>query len=169
MNDTAAAFLRAFDDEMELLRRTLERVPVDRLGWRPHPRARTAGELADHLARIPGWVPGMLAHDGYDLAGDGDPRAPGPAPRSRAELLARLEANRERARTAIAARSEVELAAPWVLTRDGVRRAGMTKHEALRRFVLDHVIHHRGQLTLYLRLLDAPVPALYGSSADERA
>lgn len=164
----ADAFLPEFDHEMDLLRRALERLPGDRFAWRPHPRSRSLGELADHLARIPGWTGSMLDQDSYDLAA---PKA-GPAPEvpaTPAGMLALFDANRQLARGAIAARSDDELNRPWRLERDGRVLQTMPKFRALRRYLLDHVIHHRGQLSVYLRLLDAPVPGLYGPSADEPA
>jgi len=165
----AAGILRIFDPEMELLRRTLERVPERRLGWRPHPEARSIDELAVHLARIPGWVESMLVQDGYDLAG-GAGEGHGKRrdePATKEGMLALFDANRVRARAAIAARSDAELNESWRLERSSEIILKLTRAEALSIYVLDHAIHHRGQLTVYLRLLDVPVPALYGSSSDE--
>ncbi|MEO6463882.1 MAG: DinB family protein [Candidatus Eisenbacteria bacterium] len=164
----ADAFLPEFDHEMDLLRRTLERVPEERFAWRPHPRARSLGELADHLARIPGWAGSMLENDSYDLAA----RKAGSVPEvsaTTATMLAFFAANRRHARAAIAARSDDDLNRPWRLERDGQILETMPTVRALRVYLLDHVIHHRGQLAVYLRLLDIAVPGLYGPSADEPA
>lgn len=163
----SADLLAEFDHEMANLHRALERAPDERWDWRPHPKSRTLGELAAHLAGLPGWIPGMLAADAYDLADDGK-GATKAIPLTRDAVLAAFDANRAAARAAMGARDDVALHAPWALKRDGVILRTMPKSAALRAFVLDHVIHHRGQLTVYLRLLDVPVPALYGSSADER-
>ena len=162
----ATDLLAEFDHEMANLRRALERIPDERWDWRPHEKSMTLGALAVHLARIPGWVGGMLEADSYDMANDG--RGATGAPATRDEMLALFDANRARARAAIAARDDDALHAPWALKRDGAILRTMPKSAALRGFLLDHAIHHRGQLTVYLRLLDVPVPAFYGSSADER-
>ncbi len=159
----ADALLPELDHEMSLTRRTLERVPPERLDWRPHPKSRSVGELAHHLARIPGWVGAMLDEDAYDLAH----RKEDAASPSLAETLALFDANVARARAAIAARNDDELSGAWRLERAGQVVRTMTRARVLRAFLLDHVIHHRGQLTVYLRLLDVPVPGLYGTSADE--
>jgi uncharacterized damage-inducible protein DinB len=164
---SVAELLAALDEEVARTRPLLERVPAARLDWRPHPRSRTAGELALHLARIPGWTATLLARDGYDLAGDDAP--PGDDRASREEILALFEANAARARAALAACPGARLGEPWELRRDGQVRRAMTRGTALRVFLLDHLVHHRAQLGVYLRLLDVPVPALYGSSADEPA
>ena len=162
----ADAFLPDFDHEMDLLRHALERVPAGHFAWRPHPRSRSLGELADHLARIPGWTASMLARDSYDLSG---PKAgPHPeAPGTHAALLALFDGHRRDARAAIVGCSAEDLERPWRLERAGQVVRTMPTWRALRIYLLDHVIHHRGQLSVYLRLLDLPVPALYGASADE--
>ena len=162
----AERFLDDFEDEMERLRQVLERAPADHFAWRPHPRSRSLGELALHLARIPGWAGSMLERDAYDLAHEGAPQGRTPPP-ERADVLALLERNCARARVAIAGASDAELSAPWRLERGGEVVRTLPRVRALRTYLIDHVIHHRGQLGVYLRLLDAPVPALYGSSADE--
>jgi len=159
---------------MANVRRGLERVPAGRLDFRPHPKSWTVGDLATHLARLPGWVGGLLDHPSYDLAPNDAPaaagtRAPVPAPDSLAAILVLFDANVAKARATIAQRDDDALSAPWSLRRGETILRTMTRAEALRGFLLDHAIHHRGQLTVYLRLLDVPVPALYGSSADERA
>ena len=163
----AAELLSALDDEMARTRPLLERLPADRLDWRPHPRSRTAGALALHLASIPGWAGTLLGKDGYDMADD--PAHGAEASATKEEVLARFDANVARARATIAACPEERLLEPWTLRGDGQARRAMTRGAALRVFLLDHGIHHRAQLGVYLRLLDVPLPALYGSSADETA
>ncbi len=162
---TAAALLAAFEQDSDSTRKALERVPGDRLDVRPHPRSMSVGDLAMHLARIPSWVPGMIAADGSDLAGS--QVQPVDAGTTLADILATFDRNRESARTALADASDEALAAPWSLRRGAATLATMPRAAALRKFVLDHAIHHRGQLTVHLRLLDVPVPGLYGPSADE--
>jgi uncharacterized damage-inducible protein DinB len=171
MAQAAERILAEFDVEMDRLRATLERIPAGRLDWRPHPRARSLGALALHLATIPAWVGSMLEADAYDLAlaapsksEEGDSERD---PAWKDAILALFEANLARARAAIAGRSDDELAAPWRLERSGTVRRTLPRSDVLRVFLLDHLIHHRGQLVVYLRMLDVPVPALYGDSADE--
>jgi uncharacterized damage-inducible protein DinB len=165
----AADLLPLFDHEMSGVRRVLERVPAERFDWRPHPKSFTVGELAIHLARIPGWVGGMLEQDHYDLAENAARTKAATLPASTNEMLALFDANRAAARASIEARTDAELAQPWELRRAGAVLRTMPRAALLRAFLLDHVIHHRGQMTVYLRLLDVPVPGLYGPSADELA
>lgn len=153
---------------MAALRRVLERVPAARWDWRPEARSRSAGELAAHLAELPGWLGGMLAAGGYDLAGD-KTAAARVVPAAPEALLERFDGHCTAARAALAASDDAALSAAWELRRDGAVVRSLTRAGAVRVFVLDHAIHHRGQLTVYLRLLGVPVPALYGSSADEEA
>jgi len=166
---TTAELLSAFDTVMAGVRRTLERLRDDRLGARPHTRSWTTGELATHLTILPGWTHGVLGRDFYDLApneGPGAKRAIAHA--TVADALAAFDTNVAGARAVLAAADPDALAAPWELRRgDRVLRT-MTRGEAMRTYVIDHAIHHRGQLTVHLRMHDLPVPALYGSSADEQ-
>ena len=151
-------------DEMARLRAVLERVPDARLDDRPHARSRSLGELAGHLARIPGWIDAFLEQDSYDVAKVGTPAEP---PASRGEILALFDAACARAEAAIVACSDARLAEPWHLVRGETVVEVHTRRGAVRRFLIEHAIHHRGQLTVHLRMLDIAVPALYGASADE--
>lgn len=168
MSTPAAALLAAFDSTMADVRRVLERVPGDRLEFRPHARSRTVGELATHLSRLPGWTGGMIGYGSYDVTLN-ESRPAAPAPAALATILAGFDENVAAARAAIAACNAATLAAPWSLRRGEITLRTLTRGDALRIYLLDHAIHHRGQLTVYLRLLDVPVPALYGASADEPA
>jgi uncharacterized damage-inducible protein DinB len=159
------ALLPEFDHEMATTRRLLERVPEDALAWRPHPRSYTLGELAQHVATLPMWGHVTLAQSEIDLAGD--PRIP--AATSRQALLAGFDEQVARARAALTGRTDAELMAPWSLKRDGETLFTMPKATVWRSFVMNHLVHHRGQLSLYLRLRDVPVPSIYGPSADEGA
>ena len=151
------------------VRRVLERVPPDRLDFRPHPRSWTAGELATHLARLPSWTRGILEQDTYDIAPNEAPGAGGPpVPSSLSGILALFEENVVAARAALAASDAARLSEPWSLVRGATTLRTMTRGEALREYVLDHTVHHRGQLTVSLRLLDVPVPGVFGPSADEK-
>ena len=163
----AAALLSDFDHEMKSLRRMLERVPAGRWDFRPHERSMTLGGLAGHLARIPGWIDAFLERDAYDLAAGARPGAQPEPPAGKDEMLAMFDASCARARAAIAAASAERLEEPWRLLRGGAVVSLHSRGDAVRRFLIEHGIHHRGQLSVYLRLLDVPVPALYGASADE--
>ena len=161
----ADALLSDFDHEMTNLRRALERVPAERWDFRPHAKAMTVGGLAGHLARIPGWIGGLLERGSYDVAMNTQPEPPA----TKEQMLALFDASRTRARAALEAFPDARFAEPWRLLRGGEVVSILSRERAVRRFLLEHVIHHRGQLTVYLRLLDVPVPALYGSSTDEPA
>ena len=162
----ADALLAEFDREMTTTRRVLERVPEERFDWKPHARSFSIGALAAHVASLPTWAVETLTRSEIDL----DPGRPPPAaPPSRRELLAAFDTNAAAARTALAGRSDAELTGMWSLTRGGRTLFSMPKAVVLRSFVFNHLIHHRGQLTVYLRLLDVPVPSVYGPSADEPA
>lgn len=159
--------LPEFDQEMAGARTTLERVPENRFKWRPHPKSFAMGWLAGHLANIPEWGTLTIARDELDLAPGGKPMEQQPPPASRADLLAVFDRKAAEARAAIAGASDEDLMKPWSLLQNGKTLFTMPKLTVLRSFVLNHLIHHRAQLGVYLRLNDVPVPALYGPSADE--
>lgn len=161
------AFLSEFDLECANTRKTLERIPEDRLAWRPHAKSWTLIELATHLANLPVWTRHTLNEDAFDLAPlDGPPPHVTPA-QSRQEVLARFDKNVTDARTIIAATEDAKFFQLWSLLKGGKVVFTMPRLAVLRSFVMNHSIHHRGQLTVYLRLNDVPVPGLYGPSADE--
>jgi len=155
--------LADFDHEMGTTRRLLERLPDDRLSWKPHPRSMTLGGLATHLSGIPTWGGTILNEPFFDLAGAPPPVAD---KTSRAAILASFD---EVCRTTRAAmdKTDAEYQGMWTLKRGGQQVFSVPRVAAFRSFVLHHIIHHRGQLSLYLRLNDVPVPAIYGPSADE--
>ena len=159
------AFIVEFDHEMAATRRVLERVPDDAFEWTPHERSFSLGGLASHLAQLPHWGSQILSAETYDLAGATDRSTP---KASRAEVLATFDRHVADVRRALVAGSDAELAAPWTLKRGPHVVLSMPRISALRRFLLHHVIHHRGQMTVYLRLREVPVPPLYGPTADER-
>lgn len=158
------ALLPEYDHEMATTRRLLERVPEEHLEWRPHDKSMTLGRLAGHLAGIPYWCTATLDGTGLDLA---DMPPPPPAA-TRAALLAEFDAKAAKARTGLAAATDAVLLAPWTLKKDGQTLFTMPRISVLRTFVLNHTIHHRGQLSVYLRLKDVPVPPIYGPTADEQ-
>ena len=157
------ALLAEFDQEMASTRKVLERIPMDKYDWQPHTKSFSIGKLATHLAQIPGWGTVTAQTSELDFAQPFEQ----PNPRTTEELLAFFDQNAAEARTALAGMSEEELDKPWTL-RAG-ERVFFTSPKAmvLRSFVMNHLVHHRAQLTVYLRLNDIPVPALYGPSADE--
>lgn len=162
------ALLPEFDFEMEKARKTLERVPEDKLGWKPHEKSGTMGWLAGHLAELPRWATVTLNQDTFDIAPPGAPHYPPPLPASRQEILDIFDKNVAAARAAIASVSDEQLKQKWTLLRGGQEIFSMPRAAVLRSFVLNHLIHHRAQLGVYLRLNDVPVPAVYGPSADEQ-
>lgn len=157
------ALLPEFDHEMQSTRRTLERVPEDKLGWKPHQKSMSLGGLATHLATINHWVDATIGMDSFDVAGV----PPTPELKSRAEILAMFDQNAANARKAIAAADDAQLMKPWSLLSSGKAVFTLPRIAVLRSFILNHTIHHRGQLSVYLRLNDVPVPSIYGPSADE--
>lgn len=156
--------LGEFDHEMAATRRVLERCPAD-LSWKPHPRSFSVGELATHLIRLPHWGEWVLAKDAYDLVTDATPS--GVAETSVEAILALFDDRVALTRRLLVESSDAELGAPWSLKRQGVALMTLPRLSAFKTFIISHTIHHRGQLTVYFRLLDIPVPALYGPSADE--
>ena len=155
--------LAEFDHEIGTTRRLLERLPDDRLAWKPHPKSMSLGGLATHLSNLPNWGAIILNDAGFDLAA-----APSPLEEktARADILTAFDAAAAQARTSIA-KTDAELTAPWSLKRGGQQLFTMPRATAFRTFVLYHLVHHRGQLSFYLRLNDIPVPAMYGPTADE--
>ena len=163
----SATLLPEFDQEMKNTRKTLERVPEEKFGWKPHEKSWAMGGLATHIANLVSWANWSIEHDSFDLAPNGAPLPQAPAAKSRQELLATFDKNVATARAAIAGASDAELMKSWALQRNGQTLMSLPKVAVLRSFVMNHGIHHRAQLGVYLRLNDIPVPAIYGPSADE--
>ncbi len=161
------ALLPEFDHEMGTTRRLLERVPEADFAWKPHDRSMTLGQLAGHLANIPTWGGIILDQAVFDLAG-ADDDAGARLPVSRAALLQEFDARAAAARANLSRRTDQELMAPWTLKRAGHEVFTMPRISAVRSFVMNHSIHHRGQLSVYLRLRNVPLPSMYGPTADER-
>jgi uncharacterized damage-inducible protein DinB len=161
------SLLPEFDHEMANTRKELERVPESKLSWKPHPKSGSMGWLAGHLANLPSWAVFTLNQDSLDISPDGAAPTPQPEPKSQKELLATFDKNVSEARAAIAGADDATLLKPWSLLKTKQVLMTMPKIAVLRGFVMNHTIHHRGQLGVYLRLNDVPVPAIYGPSADE--
>jgi uncharacterized damage-inducible protein DinB len=161
------ALLPEFDAEMANTRKTLERVPSDKFGWKPHPKSFTMGALATHIATMTGWAKDTIEKDSFDVApAGGQPQQP-PKAETTAELLALFDKGAASARAAIAGASDEHLMKPWSLLNGGKPIMTMPRIAVVRNFVMNHTIHHRAQLGVYLRLNDIPVPSIYGPSADE--
>lgn len=161
--------LPEFDHEMANTRKTLERVPEEKFGWKPHEKSMTLGRLATHLAEIPGWTEHTMKAESLDVNPPGGHRASAAEAASRRELLALFDRNVAAARAAIVATPDSEYGKAWSLLNGGKVVFTLPKAAVLRAFVLSHSIHHRAQLGVYLRLNDVPVPSIYGPSADEGA
>jgi uncharacterized damage-inducible protein DinB len=157
------ALLADYDHEMGTTRRLLERLPDDKLGWKPHDKSMSLGGLATHLSVIPDWAGTILNELSFDLT-----TAPPPAAErtSRADILAAFDAAGARTR-AWMDKTDGEYNTLWTLKRGSQQIFSVPRVAAFRSFVLHHIIHHRGQLSVYLRLNDVAVPAIYGPSADE--
>jgi len=160
------ALLPEFDHEMAVTRRVLERAPLADADWKPHEKSMSLGALAAHLADIPSWVPLIMRQDHYDMgAGEGAPQA---APAGTAELLEAWDRRIAEARTHIDGASDAEMLQPWSLKSGGQVVMTLPRAAVLRNFLMNHTVHHRGQMSVYLRLRNVPVPAIYGPSADEK-
>ena len=164
----SAALLPEFDHEMANTRRTLERVPDTAFDWAPHEKSYSMQDLVSHLANLPSWTAVTIEQDSIDMAppdGSEPPRTE--AVVSTAQGLETFDANVAAARAAIESATDEKLMETWSLLNGGEVMFAMPKVAVLRSFIMNHMIHHRGQLTVYLRMNDAPLPALYGPSADE--
>ncbi|MDQ2975245.1 MAG: DinB family protein [Acidobacteriota bacterium] len=155
--------LQELEEEARTTRRVLERVPDDKLAWRPHPKARTLGELALHVAMVPGGVAELVA-------------SPSPAqvpdfaeatPKSASELIPALDQGIAKAKQALGGMDDATLMATWRMMQGEREVFAIPRVALLRSIMLNHWYHHRGQLSVYLRELDVPIPSIYGPSADE--
>lgn len=158
------SLLPDFDHELAVTRRLLERVPEHDLAWKPHAKSFSLGELAMHLAQLIRWGRTILNEDSHDVAlGRGER----PSAQSVADVLAAFDEHSSAVRQRLVAMVDAELMAVWELRQKGHVIMSMPRVTALRRFVLHHLVHHRGQLSVYLRMRDVPLPPIYGPSADE--
>jgi uncharacterized damage-inducible protein DinB len=155
--------LKELEQEARTTRRVLERVPQDRLMWRPHAKARTLGELALHVAKVPGGVAMLVASPSPAQA----PNFVDPSPASTAELLPALDWSIAKAKEMLGGLSDAAMTAAWTLKSGDRELFTLSRVAIVRSVMLNHWYHHRGQLTVYLRELDVPVPSIYGPSADE--
>ena len=163
----AESLLPEFDQEMANTRKVLERIPDDKLDWQPHPKSHTIGWNANHVADIPNWLVMVLTEPSLDIAPVGGERYPFPKLASREEILELFDRNVAAARKAITEVKDEDMGSPWTLSQGGQTFFTMPRAAVVRNMVLNHLMHHRAHLCVYLRLNDIPVPGMYGPSGDE--
>ncbi|MBT8397380.1 MAG: DinB family protein [Gemmatimonadetes bacterium] len=163
----AAAMLPEFDQEMAKTRDTLARVPEDKFGWKPHEKSFSFMEMANHIARLSEWGTATLSTESMDLDPEKGEFVPPPPAETLEGVLAAFDKSVADFRTALTGISDEDLMKPWTLRHGENELFTMPRVAVVRAFVMNHLYHHRGQLTVYLRLNDLPLPALYGPSADE--
>lgn len=161
------ALLPEFEQEMATTRKFLERVPEDKTAWKPHEKSMPMGRLAAHVAELPGWAVTTITQDSLDINPPGGPGFTPAQMTSRKQLLDLFEKSVSSARAVLSSVSDQELMKPWSLLNGGKTIFTLPKAAILRTFAFSHVIHHRAQLGVYLRMNDIPVPSTYGPSADE--
>jgi len=159
--------LPEFDHEMANTRKTLERVPDDKFAWKPHEKSSSLGGLATHLANIPSWTAQTFDRDELDIAPPDEPPYRVEEAKSRDALLEAFDKNVASARAALEAAGDENWQGKWSLLMGRNPIFTLPRTAVMCGFVMNHLIHHRAQLGVYLRLLDVPVPSIYGPSADE--
>jgi len=164
MPATTAEILQEVSQEAATTRRVLERVPADKLTWKPHTRSMSLGQLAMHVALSPGMITQWAVEDAFNFDG---PMEDAPQPPSTDAILEAHDEGLEQVSSALAAIGDAGLGKTWQMTAGGNTIMSMPKGSLIRTLTLNHLYHHRGQLSVYLRLLDVPVPSIYGPSADE--
>jgi uncharacterized damage-inducible protein DinB len=161
----AQSLLSEYDHEMATTRKMLERFPEDKVEWRPHETSMPMGRLAGHVAEMPEWTMPTLHQDKLEM----DPTKYTPnIVRSRNEVLKKFDENVKAGRAAIAGASDETMMKPWTFIAGGKPVFTMPKIAVLRSFVMNHMIHHRGQLAAYYRIAGVPVPSIYGPSLDDK-
>lgn len=158
----AETLIPEFDEEMATTRRVLERVPTDKGAWKPHPKSFPLGHLAQLVSRMPGWLTNSIRQSEINLGGFG-----GYSLEKTETLLQEFDRVVAEARDAIASAADSDFALPWSLKHGDMVLFTATRGTVVRQ-TINHLVHHRGQLTVYLRLLDVPIPPIYGPTADER-
>ena len=163
----AEMLLPDFDSEMASTRKVLERVPDDKLDWQPHPKSRTIGWNANHIADLVNWLVVTLTTPSFDIAPPGGPRFEDSKLTSRQDILALFDRNVAKARQTLAAARDEDMGVQWTLLQGGQAFMSMPRADMVRGMLLNHLIHHRAILCVYLRLNNVPVPGMYGPSGDE--
>jgi len=156
------SILMELEQEAQTTKRVLGRIPDNKLAWRPHPKSYSLGQLALHIASTPGNVASIAAQDIVEAPNFSQPEA-----KSRQEVLDTFSKSIESAKDTLKNMDDARLAAPWSLTKNGKVVMSVPRIGFLRSVLMNHVYHHRGQLSVYLRMLEVPVPSIYGPSADE--
>jgi uncharacterized damage-inducible protein DinB len=159
---TIAELIQEFEAEAKTTRRVLERVPSDKLTWTPHVKSMSLGKLAMHLASAPAAISGWPIADQFEFTGD-----PTPLPTSTDQIVAAHDNGVAQVKSNLERIGDAGLGVSWSATAGGKTLMSMPKASLLRALLMNHTYHHRGQLSVYLRLLDVPVPPIYGPSADE--
>jgi uncharacterized damage-inducible protein DinB len=163
----AESLLPEFDQEMANTRKVLERVPDDKFDWQAHPKSHTIGWNAGHLANLPGWLTMTIRTDSLDLAPVGGQPYTSPKMSNRRDVLEQFDKNVAEARETLKAVRDDHMAKPWSLLSGGQTFFTMPRAAVVRGMVMNHIVHHRAILCVYLRLNNVPVPGMYGPSGDE--
>jgi uncharacterized damage-inducible protein DinB len=158
----AEMIVMELEQEAKTTRRVLQRVPEDKLSWKPHEKSMSLGKLARHVATAPGFLAGAAAQDVFEFKGQGPSEA-----KTKKELLDAFDQNVAAAKETLKKIDDARLMASWQATGGGKTLMTIPRIAMIRALVMNHTYHHRGQLSVYLRLLDVPVPSIYGPSADE--
>jgi uncharacterized damage-inducible protein DinB len=156
------SILMEIDQEAQTTKRVLDRIPEDKLAWKPHPKSFSLGQLALHIASVPGSVALAAAPDSMEV-----PNFSQPEPKSRQEVLETFSKSLESTKDTLKKMDDARLTSMWSLTKNGRVLMSVPRVGFIRSILMNHVYHHRGQLSVYLRMLDVPVPSIYGPSADE--
>ncbi len=163
----AQSLLPEYDHEMATTRKYLERTPLAQKDWKPHPKSMALGQLAGHLSELPSWMVATLTRTELDLNPPGGTGYTPPKLTTVEALVASFDGHVKAGREALAAAGDADFMVPWALKSAGATIFSMPRIAVLRGFVMSHMIHHRGQFSVYLRLRDVLVPSSYGPSADE--
>jgi uncharacterized damage-inducible protein DinB len=158
----AESLLMEFDQEAQTTKRVLERVPDHKLTWKPHPTSFSLGQLAQHIASGPGQIAAAVVPDTFEF-----PNSPRPEAKSRQEVLETFSKSMASARATLKGMDDARLLSDWTLTKNGKVLMSAPRIGFLRSILMNHTYHHRGQLSVYLRMLEVPVPSIYGPSGDE--
>jgi uncharacterized damage-inducible protein DinB len=156
------SILMEIEQEAQTTKRVLDRIPENKLAWKPHPKSYSLGQLALHIASVPGSVAAAVVPDSMEV-----PNFSQPEPKSRQEVLDTFNKSLESAKATLKKMDDARLTSTWSLTKNGKVLMSVPRIGFIRSILMNHNYHHRGQLSVYLRMLDVPVPSIYGPSADE--
>jgi uncharacterized damage-inducible protein DinB len=161
--------LPEFDAEIASTRKTLAAVPEEKFDWRPHAKSFTMRDLAGHVAELPSWTSDVLRRERFDVDGANPPENASFKPAGTKQMLERFEEWAARARADLAAATDDAMQQEWVMTWSGYEIIRSSRYQAIRKWSLNHLVHHRAQLGVYLRLNDVKLPGVYGPSADDQS